>query len=295
MFNTLEAIAPTIPQVTDEDLERETIADWVPISRMFVDKYTRPVGEAQINRMLRNGFSVNKLGMIMLSLRADGRFAILDGNHRVQAARKYGLSKMAARVFIDLSYEQEAELFEAFNTVNRPNALDRFRARIERKELQALEIEEILQRHEMRVGLNGPALGTCQAVGGLDRAYTELGPIGLEEVVSILHDAWGQERRAWVENMLSGMRLFWHRYRNEVERKRLVEQLSLVTPERLLAEAGAVTLSRSPSPGTQVGRTMLDRYNRGLRVRKLADWIDNPRKAWASIDPPQTTAATPQV
>lgn len=273
-----------------DELDRQTIAEYVPIVEMFVDKYTRPVGEAQINRMIRSGFDPDKLGDIMLSLRSDGRYAIIDGNHRVQIARKVGITKMFARVFIDKTYEQEADLFVAFNTVNRPSALDRFRARLQMNELQAVEIQGILQQRGLFVAINGAALGSVHAVSALDKIYEEQGPRGLAEIVDILHKAWGTERRAWTTKILEGMRQFWLRYRTEARKDRLIDRLKLTTPERILAEAGVIIVIKA-SAGTLIGRTIVLRYNQGLKSNRLADWKDKPGKTYsARKDAPEDPA-----
>lgn len=271
-----------------DNLEDQTIAEWVPISQMFVDPaYTRPVSEAQINRMLRNGFDADKLGVIMLSMREDGRYAVLDGNHRREAAKKVGIKQMRALVFIDKTPKQEADLFVAFNTMNRPTALDRFRARLSMGELQATEIQKILNKHGMTVAISGAVVGGVSAVAALDKLYSEAGPRGTYEVVNILHRAWGQERRAWVTQMIEGMRQFWLRYHAEVDKNRLVDRMQLTTPERVLAQSGAV-VRKSTTVGTLIGQTVADQYNAGLRSHRLSEWIDHPGKKFA-------TASTPSV
>lgn len=258
------------------EVEEQTLADFVPISKTFVDAYTRPVSEARVNKILRSGFSEDKLGVILLSLRADGRYAILDGNHRVQAARKAGVTHIYARVYIDKTYEEEAELFDAFNRVNRPTALDRFRARLAMKEENALEIARILREFNLEVAITGPGIGRITAVSALDRLYDEQGGTALREVVEILFRTWGTERRAWIMDMIDGMRQFWMRYRADVDKKRLIDRLSLTTPERVLAEAGA-SIVYAEGKGTLIGRTITNRYNAGLR-NKLPQWVDHPSR-----------------
>ncbi len=254
---------------------RSVQVGWVPITQLSLDRYTRPVSEVKVNRMLERGLMLDALGTISVSQRSDGRYMILDGHHRVQASRKWGLPQMLSRIYVGKTYQEEALLFRAFNTTNRPTALDRFRARLEEGEETALDIQRILNRHGLAVGLSGPAHGTVQSVGAIDKLYGELGPIGLDRVTDILHRAWGSERKAWVQPMVEGMRQFWARYQEEVDIERLITQLKLHTPEQILAQAGLVAL-KSAAPGALVGRTLVERYNQGLRKRKLSDWVDHP-------------------
>lgn len=263
-----------------DDLDRRTFAEYVPISSLFVDLYQRPVKEGRINRTLREGFDADKLGCIMLSLREDGRYAILDGNHRVQMARKVGITALFARIFINLSYEQEAAYFRAFNTVNLPTAMDRFRARVEEREPEALEMVAILEQHGMRVAFHGEAVGAVGAVAALDRLYIDLGPQGYYDVVNLIHRAWGNERRAWIGPMIDGVRQFWIRYREEADIARLEDRLKLVHPEDILRNA-SVGLVKRGSAGSRIGRQIAEAYNQGLRNRRLSDWVDHPGKRFS--------------
>lgn len=247
---------------------------WVALTEMFIAPYGRQPTDRKVDKMLSRGLDRDALGTISLSLRPDGRFAIIDGGHRAEAAAKSGLTHLFARVYLDLTYEQEAELYEKLGTVNRQTALDRFRARVEAKEPTALHIQEILARHSMKVSISGPAVGSVQSIGAIDKIYIELGPVALDAIVGILYRAWGTTRKAWVQNMMEAMRQFWMRYSDEVNVDKLVAQLRLTSPERLMAEAGAVVVHTS-SPGTLIGQTIVIHYNKGVRTNKLGYWVDH--------------------
>jgi hypothetical protein len=266
------------------DLDEQTFVEWIPISKMFTAAYTRPVSEAQIERMIRSGFDRKKLGVVMLSLQHDGRFAVLDGNHRREVAKKVGETEMLSRIFIDLTYEEEAALFVDFNTINRPTALDRFRAKIEMKEPVALDIVEILARYGLRVALTGPANGAIQSIHALEQSYDEVGPVALDKIVRVIYKSWRTERRAWVTWMIQGMRQFWIRYREEVDWDRLIDRLKLTTPEQILAEAGLARL-RMENPSTSVGKAFVSHYNHGMRYRRLSEWTEHPGSKKKSKDP----------
>ena len=268
-----------LDHLPDGDLDRDTIGEWVPVGSMFVAPYGRPVSQAKINNLLRAGFDLEKVGVILVSLRDDGRYAILDGNHRVQAARQVGITAMPCRVFLDKTYREEAELYNAFATVNKQTALDRFRARLEAGELAATEIDGMLRRHGMRVAIHGPGVGAVAAVFQLDTVYTHHGPRFLAEVVDLIYDAWDTSARGWTSKTLAGMTTFWMRYRTTADRARLVDRLRLHTPEILLREAGLLRPSLTPDAGSAIGRAIWQIYNTGLRSNALSDWVDRPGKA----------------
>lgn len=247
---------------------------------LILDAYTRPVSEHKINKMLRRGFDWMALQTISLSERPSGQLAVLDGHHRIRAGRKVGMLRMYARIYSDLTYEREAELFEKFNTQNKPTALDRFRARLEYNEANACQIQEILSLYELQIGLRGVTLGSIQSVGAIDRLFQEQGPSGLAAVISILWHAWQLDRKAYVQTMVDGMRQFWARYHSDVDSERLITQLQALTPDQVLVKSG-VNVVKSATPSTMVGRQVLEQYNLGLRRNRLPDWAarpDQPRR-----------------
>jgi hypothetical protein len=227
--------------------------------------------------MLRSGFNARKLGIITLSLRNSGRYAILDGNHRTRIAVSHGFTEMLSRVFIDLSYEEEAELFEALNTIKAPGALDRFRARIEYREPRAVAIQTDLGSFGLRIAVQtggGNAAGVVSCVAALDKLYIERGPLEFNEVLNVIVQAWGTEDpTAWTGKIVDGFRMFWARYRDLIDFQRLVAQLQNCTPRTLLVSAGANPKNSDSAPAL-VGRQIAILYSGRSRSGKnvLPPW-----------------------
>lgn len=250
-----------------------TFLERVPISAMFVDAYARAVGMAQIGRMLKRGYREDLLGIITLSLRNDGRYAILDGNHRKNLAQICGEDEMLSRVFIDLTYEQEAEMFSALNTIKPPTALDNWRARKEYRDAAALEITEVLDRVGLHVGQShkNTAPGVILCVSSLDSVYSSYGTDTLQEVLMILRAAWDLEPSAYSGKMVMGVTVFWARYREQAVMDRLVQQLRQTTPHQILGAAGQLSNSLEPAR-TAVGKQIAAVYTGRSRRYILPDW-----------------------
>jgi hypothetical protein len=258
-------------------IDDQTFLERVPLDKLFVAPYGRPVGAAAIGRMLKQGFDTRKLGIVTLSLRADGRFAVIDGWHRVHLCRHVGLADILARVFIDLTYEEEASLFSALNTIKPPTALDRFRSRVESGEPTALGIKHVLDHFGMTVtkrGGTGAEKTKCvSAIVSLERIYEDLNPEGLATILDILIKAWDYDGGSFSTAVLDGMRHFMVRYRREVDLNRLVAQLQRVTPSRLLGLAGVGVTSEAPA--IRVGKQVAVLYNRNARGTRLPEWTEN--------------------
>jgi hypothetical protein len=266
-------------------IDDHTILDWVPIDLMFVAPYGRPVGRSQLGRMHKSGFDEKKLGIITLSLRHDGRYAIIDGNHRRHLAKDVGRTEMLARIFIDLEYMEEAALFSALNTIKAPSALEKFNARMEYLEPVAVDITRIVGEVGLRIAKtpNTGGEGTVSCIAALEVLYIERGPLEFTEVLNVIYAAWGPQSHAWHAYIINGFRQFWARYRDEVEFKRLVEQLQLKMPQQILAAAGAYA-GVSESIPTRVGKQLVLVYNGRSRAKKLRDWPSTARNAVPQIN-----------
>jgi hypothetical protein len=258
---------------TRPDLRENTLLDWVPISKMFVAAYGRPLNRRKVTEM-RLHFNPNALGTVLLSYRADDTYALLDGHHRKATAEEEGMTEMAARIYIDLTYEQEAELYGAFATVNQQSALDRFRAKLEAKDTKALSIQRILQSHGLDISVSGPAIGKIQAASALEAIQKQHGDDFLDEMIGVLYDGWGTASRAWTSQSLYGMSGFWNRYRSYANRARLIDIMHQISPERILQGAGNylhLSLAQS-NQRTGWGMALAEAYNRGMRRNKLPAW-----------------------
>lgn len=256
------------------EVREQTLYDWVPVGRMFVDAYARPVSEARVKALAEN-WDIKAVNTLVVSLRdADGRFAVIDGNHRRLAAERLEIAELPCRVCIDLTYEQEADLFNKLNTTNKPTALDRFRARIEAGDPTSLEIRATLRTRGLDVAVHGPGPGKVQAVYELERIHGSQGATFLREVVDVLHDAFGDAQRAYSTLSLGGMAAFWVRYRTQAERGRVIDRLKTTGPDLMLQRAGAMRAAIGTEARSAWGRALHALYNQGLRNHQLPEWQD---------------------
>lgn len=257
-------------------VDEETLFEMVPLDRVFSDRYCRPIRLWQVAR-LRRGWGVARIGSLYVSYRdSDGRYACLDGNHRVAAARLEGVTHLPARVYIDLGYEQEAELYNAFATQHRQSALDRFRALIEAKDRMALEIVDMLEGFGLGIALSGPALGKIQAVYALEGIYRDHGMTVLRMVIRILHSSWDTAPAAYVAASLYGTAALVARYDDKIDEHRLIQVLRKAGIEYVTQHAAGLRQIRQVTV-TAWGRAMHELYNRGLRKSKLGPWEDRDR------------------
>ena len=93
---------------------------WVDLARLVIDKsYQREIGHAgiaHVNRLLRE-FNWNCCQPLIVSELGDGRFAVIDGQHRLEAARKHPLiDELPCDVVEAPDVAAQAAIFAASNS-----------------------------------------------------------------------------------------------------------------------------------------------------------------------------------
>lgn len=253
--------------------EEYALFEWVPLGKIFRDRYCRPLNEAYIRR-IASAWSMRRVGVLYLSFHSDDRYALLDGGHRWAAAQVVGQEQLPAWVFLDLTYAEEAELFAALNTIARVSALDRFRALLEAGDPETKAIHALLLKHRLDVALEGRGPGKITAVYALQRVVHQYGMDVLDKTIGLLYDAWQRAGSAYTSISIPGTAAFLERYIHTADRKRLVEKLTAIGPDRLLSRANAImeAMGIRMERTRAWGRAMLAIYNDGLKTQRLPEW-----------------------
>lgn len=270
---------------------------WVNISSMFTEPYQRGPQESHIRTLART-WRDDSIGVIHVSYHRPGRYAIVDGQQRIEAYKrvlvKRGLNPAAetvwCQVYFDLTYADEARLYVDLNKVKNQSALQRFKGRVEARERAAVDITQVVESFGLAVakpknGVGGrETAGTISAIVAVERVYKSGGRDMLSAVLSILHAAYGQERQAYEAGMLDGLDYFLLRWQVDplYKRRHLVDSLSR-TPVGQLDAAHKTNMLGGQCSSTEAwGRAFLLLYNKGLR-NKMPSWEDPEVKRRAEM------------
>lgn len=120
---------------------------WLPKGDLKVDKtYQRPVNPRAVHRISANWNWV-ACGVLIVSLRSDGTYYIVDGQHRWEAAKKLdNVTNVACLVFELNNVIDEASGFLAANTERQvPLMIHRFNALVAIKDRVALVADELIR------------------------------------------------------------------------------------------------------------------------------------------------------
>ncbi|HGG04776.1 MAG TPA: hypothetical protein ENK28_04905 [Aliiroseovarius sp.] len=127
---------------------------FVDVADLLIDDaYQRRIevrGWKNVQRIAEN-FEWSKFSALMVSRRADGRFAIIDGQHRAHAAALLGLKQVPALIF-ELTPREEASAFSWINgsvTAMTPNQV--FKAALAAFEPWAVQCDAAVARAGCRL------------------------------------------------------------------------------------------------------------------------------------------------
>ena len=200
--------------------------------------FQRDVREPYVNWLIRN-WKPDMLGSIVVNYR-NGRYNVIDGQHRIIAARRiYGRDViMQCRVYRELTYEEEADLFVKLDMGKKSLTLSQsVTALVEAK--TDPEINEILRL----VKYEGFHWSVNKRVGGdyeitvaraVLSAYRLLGAYSFSRLLSLLSKTWHGDPASLCSAMFSGLSLFIKTYETEMNDYTFVQQLSGVEPASII-------------------------------------------------------------
>lgn len=269
--------------VAAQEVSREVGAQKIEVRRIAIERLRldpiRPLRNYWVQR-LRRSFDPAKLGILHVSKRDNGDLVVIEGNHRIAAARLLGDSRLTVTciVYSGLSVAREAALYRGLESKLRQTQLDLFLARRQEGEPVACEIDALTTGLGIAIksGSGGSGPPALAAIGRVERIYAQHGPAVLRRVLLIAKTAWQMQRNAFDGHLLGGLARFLSIYGEQIDERHLVERLSVVSPNEVRHQGrvimAALGLSSTDSLGEGNGRAIFNLYNHGLRGKKLPDW-----------------------
>lgn len=297
------------------DLENLYGEEVVPLALTFnphpecgVGRPTRP----EHVKNLTNGeaFDMAKT-RVALSLRSDGRYARIDGNHTCERAIKEGFTHIKARVYINLTIADEAALFTAWDTQRRITKFQHFANAIAAGNADAINVQRIAREQGFEIGPRSKP-GVISAVGPLMSVHETYGAGLLADTLSILRRAYNYDGDGTKAPAIAGMAAFLRRYLGAIQQDRLITEIqgqakAPASAAKVILEKARVMAASFPATShdnapvvkedgkarrmsgfaTSYGLTLREIYNRRLRSAQLPPW-----KSRAFSD--RTLAAKPE-
>lgn len=248
---------------------------WIPADRLFVEPIFQRSFNQKWARDIAVGFDPDKFHPLLVSERANGFYAILDGQHRFGALEFLGWldQNVPCLVYQGLTITEEAEIFASQGDRRSLSANELHVASVVAGRDDAMVVQQAIEAagyRTLRTRSKQPDVVDC--IGTAYRVVAESNPATLTRILSLLAVAWLP--REWQPNptALSGMRSFIARFDEQIVQARLLDVLSVLAPKDWAHLAQGQRQIMQGSIATNGARVLTQRYNRNLRSGKLPDW-----------------------
>lgn len=245
--------------------------DHLPFRNLvFDDRVQRAVVPARVKKLISE-WRLLDVGAVTVSVR-DAKFIVIDGQHRVRAAMELGLgdTKVLCHVYRGLSLEEEARKFLALNDSRMVSAFDKYKIGLVALDPYCIGVHDIVTSHGLQIS-HGSADGTVRCVTKALSLY-RLDPELLDQVCSVIKEAWGTRAAAFEQIVFSAMGLVLNRYNGELDTPAATKKwagyrggpAALAGDARGLADYKPITVTRAAA------EILVDTYNKGRRSGVLS-------------------------
>lgn len=253
----------------------------VAIANLKVDNsYQRQIVERQVAQII-DYFNWDAFSTPVIGKRKSGGLYIIDGQQRIEAATRLGVTKVNAEIVVSTGSKFEANLFHQLNArKTRLTKIEIFRSALKGGNQFAIDIYAAVRAAGFDIPLEAgiPVKWPyVRALSRLEQLYKDGGAELINTVLSLIHDMWEGEDDAMREDVIGGLHRFikFTRYnerrpegwmegymakRRMTRRDRIVEA---VTQKKLTAEGLHIKASNSKEASSG--------YSRAEAVQRILD------------------------
>ena len=252
--------------------EVEQRIECVPLERIVTEQYQRILNMKNVAGIVKN-FDPAKLGVLVVSHREDGTYAVLDGQHRLTALRRLGYDAANCIVLEGMTIQQEADYFRRQNENKQSLRInDTFNASLWAEDAESLRIKELMDKYGFRHGKSGQPMCIC-AIGALQRILRRFGDRTLELTLACIAATWPHDSTILRCEMLAGLGEFWRRYGEKLTVAQFEARMRKHLPMEMYQEARRRTQGKT-TPATAFNKTIrftmcavyVSAYNKQLRT-----------------------------
>lgn len=257
---------------------------YIDLDDTFIDPEVQRLEDVSEPRVrgIVDKFDPVSLGVLHVHVRAGGRYAMIDGRHRKEAARRVGYNRrVGALVYEGLSIPEQKKLFDELNTASKVSTITHFAMRVGYGEPVAVEINKVLNHYGWTVA-PGAGEGRFAAVNAAESVYyngansVELGEHLdlLDRTVATITAAWGLDSRGMHQVIVKGLGKFFGRYLVEkIDQSKVVTELQLLGAATLRGRAAVLKDAQGGTVDAAVAAVITGRYNNRKRSNLLPEWV----------------------
>ena len=226
--------------------------------------YQRPVDEKEVNRLIRE-WDDHLLDPLVVSFR-DGKFNVVDGQHRVAAMRKMNGGKevmVPCIIYSGLTYEQEADLCYKLDKAKKRLTLAQATNALAESGTDAdiRTVKSLIEANGFVWALDRRtrAANEIGSIRALMKSWRALGNEEFSRMLVLLRCTWGGHPDSLTSFVFSGMTTFLKTYSAEMDDRIFIRQLSKVEPDEIVRR-GKLDFSTNNN-GLRYARVILEKYN----------------------------------
>ena len=214
----------------------------VKLSAILVDPlYQRELNQSKVEKILKH-WNYDLVNAPKLSLRADGKVYVINGQHTVAALKIHEGedAPILCKVYRGLSWEEEKDLFIQQNGITSdPTTFEKLRAEFNGGNVEVRDMVEAAAEAGVQVTFKtkGDAFARCKAHSALMSMYKTLPRADYVNALQLITAAWKGQTESYQAGFIKGMTNIFKKYKGQFRYADMVKALEKNTPSFYIREA----------------------------------------------------------
>lgn len=248
------------------DSTPEFILEMIPVAQLHLDaRYQRDLEEDRVDEIADN-FTAEQFQPVTIGMRPDNTLQIVDGQHRVAAAKKMNWNTVPCMVFLSDGHWHEALVYERLQSQRKNlTVAQRWKARLARGEVKARAITEVVETLGLKLsGNQAKGVTSMTAFVACEKAYNRG---NLRDTLTLIIQAWNYDPKGfrsnfidWVSVFLDSMKYAGH----TLDMKRVSSVLGKMPPQQLLRD-----MPYTGNAGSAFFQRLLEHYNANKKQGRI--------------------------
>lgn len=247
--------------------------EFVEVTLIDTDRnYQREIRAGLVERILKK-FEWRKFGAVVLSRKPDGRFNVVEGQHRVKAATLHPAVDKVPAVIVD--HDKTAAEADSFLAINRDrmavSSVEQYWAGLTAGDDTAIAISRVLQSAGCDVV---PAQGhykpnLTNSISAIDRCLKRYGHGATRRALLIIRAAWPDDAKSLRGTLITALARIIRNNEKTVADPELVAAIRPQSIAKLTAHAETFRKLSGGSAETALSKTIAELYNKGKRTNTI--------------------------
>ena len=228
----------------------------LPLETIQIDRkmYQRPL-QSHVRKIAKE-WNDDKCDPLMVNYRNDGYFYVIDGQHRLEAARMRGIDSLVCVCFVGLSLKEEADIFTEQNEgTKKLTPYDTYKANLCRGEETDMTIYRVCEKYGIRV-VKSTGCRVLRSVTMARTIVTRNDGERLSWIFNVFKESgWNNHKETYAADIMAGVNNVCNAHEKElgVVEEKLVEFFKTSNPKELVSLANI----EYPNYGRQIRLNMI--------------------------------------